>query len=213
MHPIITALTHNFERHYANLMQTHQEQSKQMGFRDQSAQFVRFAQLLRLTFDWKQQFSINDLGCGAGDLYSFLKGQNLHFHYSGYDMLPLMVLEAEKRFQKEEQARFFHLAHTSDMEPADIVFASGIFNLKYDAPDVGWQDYIEKTLVEMFKKSNKALVFNALTTYSDPHKQATELHYSNPLELFHFCKTNLASNVVLYHDYGHYDFTIAVTKD
>lgn len=212
MHPTIAQLNNSFEKHYSNLIQSHQEPSKQMGYRDQSAQYARFAQLLRVPFDLNQPFTINDLGCGAGDLYPFLKARNLNFQYRGYDMLHLMVQEAKNRFQKVENASFFHLTNVTDMEPADFVFASGIFNLKYDATPAAWQDYIEKTLLEMHQKANKAIIFNVLTSYSDAHKQAAELHYSSPQDLFHFCKTHLSANVALYHDYGHYDFTIMVLK-
>lgn len=45
MQPSIAQLSYSFEKHYAHL--------------------------LRVPFDWKQPFTINNLGCRAGDLYPF----------------------------------------------------------------------------------------------------------------------------------------------
>ncbi len=54
------------------------------------------------------------------------------------------------------------------------------------------------------------MAFNALTTYSDPEKQRSELYYADPLQLFDYCKRNLSRDVALLHDYELFDFTIVV---
>jgi hypothetical protein len=55
------------------------------------------------------------------------------------------------------------------------------------------------TIKKMYEVCGKGVAFNAMSTYVD--FQADDLYYSDPLEIFDYCKRNLTRKVVLRHDY------------
>lgn len=182
-----------------------------MGWRDRQAQWVRFRQLLRI-IDPAGSFSINDLGCGSGDLVQLLEAQfPHHFKYTGYDALPEMISEARKQY-KMTSVLFRTLTNYEEMETADYCVASGIFNVRNSSSDEAWLSYILTTLHAMNETTTRGFAFNALTTYSDHDRMRSELYYADPLFLFDYCKKNFSRNVALLHDYGIFDFTVLVRK-
>ncbi len=182
-----------------------------MGWKSLHAQNVRFQQLTR-SFSLKYGDSVNDLGCGIGNFYGYLKQEfpGLDLRYAGYDMIGDMISEASKKFQNDQRAAFFKIETVQDIKPADYTFASGIFNLKFSISEKQWLSYILETIRTMSLNSSKGISFNCLTSYSDKEFMREELYYPDPLFIFDFCKKEISRNVALYHDYNEYDFTIAV---
>ena len=95
----------------------------------------------------------------------------------------------------------------------DYCLLSGVFN--NTMPDN--ITFMKETLKKMFDASNKGIAFNALSTYVD--YQDKDLYYSNPVEIFDFCKTTLGNKVVLRHEYQTkpnvmpFEYTVYVYKD
>ena len=88
--------------------------------------------------------------------------------------------------------------------------ASGIFNVKQDAPDDDWRQYLLETVADLGRLSTRGFAFNALTTYSDPERRRADLYYADPLELFDYCKRHVSKLVSLIHDTPLYEFTLIV---
>jgi SAM-dependent methyltransferase len=186
--------------------------AKGVGWKNEEAQQVRFAQLAKV-IQTGNEYSINDLGCGVGDLIKFMRTYTSHkFIYRGYDLLEDMIQKAENIYKNEESCHFFHIKDTAEMQQSDYTVASGIFNIRYSASDAEWLSYILATIEQMHLKSSKGFAFNALTTYSDKEYMQEYLYYSDPLFLFDYCKKNFSKNVALLHDYNQYDFTIITRK-
>jgi predicted TPR repeat methyltransferase len=186
--------------------------AKGVGWKNEEAQTVRFAQLIKV-IETPDGYSINDLGCGVGDLVAFLRSQTSHhFTYRGYDLLDDMIDRARNIYKNEEHCSFFHIKDTAEMQQADYVVASGIFNIRYAVSDAEWLAYILSTLEQLHQKSSGGFAFNALTVYSDKEYMQDYLYYADPLFLFDYCKKNFSKNVALLHDYNQYDFTIIVRK-
>lgn len=182
-----------------------------MGWRDRQAQWVRFRQLVKI-IEPAGSFTINDLGCGSGDLIQMLKEEFPdRFEYTGYDALPEMISEARKRY-KGSSISFRALTNYDEIKPADYSVASGIFNVRNSSSDEAWLSYILTTLHAMSDTSTRGFAFNALTSYSDHDRMRSELYYADPLFLFDYCKKNFSRNVALLHDYGIFGFTILVRK-
>ena len=186
--------------------------AKGMGWKDDTSQLVRFEQILKIVRP-DENFSLNDLGCGSGDIIHLLDSEfEGRYSYTGYDALPEMVSAARKQFGGHPDVSFREISDYKEMSTADYSIASGIFNVRNDIGDEEWRAYILQTLKAMSAASRKGFAFNALTSYSDAHLMRRELYYSNPLELFDYCKINFSKNVALLHDYDLYDFTILVKK-
>jgi cyclopropane fatty-acyl-phospholipid synthase-like methyltransferase len=138
-----------------------------VGWKNEAAQQIRFDQLAKI-IEPCPGFTINDLGCGVGDFYTYLTAtQQMDFHYYGYDMLKSMVDSANTRFGTSENAHWIKIDNAHELLPADYTIASGIFNLKYTIEESEWKDYIIETLHQMDAKSKRGFAFNMLTIYSD----------------------------------------------
>lgn len=200
-----------FESFYRDKLDTKETNAEKVGWKNETAQHVRFEQLLRI-IDTRLPFSINDLGCGLADCYEFLDGKHLHFSYYGYDVMLDMVDQAKKRLRDRNNAQLFLIERSSEILVNDFTIASGIFNIRFANNDEEWRTYILSTLSSMNEKSKIGFAFNMLSLYSDQHMRKSELFYGDPLYFFDYCKRNFSSNVSLLHDYGQYDFTIIVRK-
>ena len=178
-------------------------------WKSRAAQYNRFRELLKVA-DFSAPFSIIDYGCGDGELVRFLQTVNADFQYFGFDVSPQMVETARREFAASKNCLFS--TRLEDFPAADYIVASGVFNLKFDASDEDWKEYIEATIAEMKALSYKGFAFNALTAYSDVELRRADLFYADPLYWFDFCKRNVSRFVSLLHDYPEYDFTIIVRK-
>jgi len=172
-------------------------------------QIERFFQLSRL-IDGEERFSVNDLGCGYGSYYEYLKSKYSAFDYQGIDVSSSMISSAVRRNIKESNASF--VVADKPTRVADYSIASGIFNVKQERSNDEWWDYISDTLKLLNEHSSKGFSFNCLTSFSDKERMKDYLYYANSMELFEFCKINFSRNVALLHDYDLYEFTIIVRK-
>ncbi len=195
--------------YYQKRLQEHGATAEGVGWNGAVAQEVRFAQLCRVI--QHDSFSVNDLGCGTGDLAGYLRTRYQQARYLGLDVMPAMIDAAKTRFN-DRQTRFRLIKAYDALPEADYTLASGIFNLKFDKSTAQWKQYILRTLQRMNRASQFGFAFNALTKYSDKPKMKRELYYADPLWLFDFCKLHFSRNVALLHDYDLFGFTILVKK-
>jgi SAM-dependent methyltransferase len=202
-------------REYYRTRMDHADTSRKVGWKNDAAQSIRFAQLAKvIDVALGESISINDLGCGLGDFAGFLSSIGLRdCDYCGYDLLDAMVEGATELYGPTPKRRFVKIEVASDMRLADYTVASGIMNLKFGIPEHEWLNYVLEIMNVMNAKSKRGFAFNALTKYSDKEHMKDELFYADPCVLFDYCKRKLSSNVALLHDYREYDFTIICRKD
>lgn len=167
---------------------------------------LRYEQILKVAGTEGGPFEILDYGCGYGGLLGYLKKKKIVTKYKGYDISEDMVASASHLFP---EASF---ASSLGDQKSDFVVASGIFNVRLQATDQDWHDYVLETLGRFDQIAVKGFSFNCLSTYSDIPKRRDYLYYADPLALFDHCKRRYSKNVALLHDYGLYEFTILVRK-
>jgi SAM-dependent methyltransferase len=194
-------------RYYGEKVLAHGPTPRGVDWRDQESQRVRFAQLLRIA-ERAPTLEILDYGCGYGALVDELERDGRSFSYIGYDIAPEMVAEARRlhpdlEFTTERDA----------LVPTEYVVASGILNVKLDAPDEEWREHVLAAVADLDALSSRGFAFNALTSYSEPEKMRDDLYYPDPRELFDLCKRSYSRHVALLHDYGLWEFTLLVRKD
>jgi SAM-dependent methyltransferase len=172
-----------------------------------ASQELRFHQLARL-WEGDAGASILDYGSGYGALAAWLRRREHTGTYVGFDVSRQMTAAAEREMRAAAGVRF--TAERDTLEPADYAVASGIFNVKTDATDTAWRDYVRGTIADLASLGRRGFAFNALTLYSDVDKRRPDLHYADPLELFDHCKRTYSRFVSLLHDYPLYEFTLLV---
>ena len=153
--------------------------------------------------------TVNDLGCGYGAMFDFLKDTPVMRggRYFGYDICEAMIKAAQKRI-RDPRAEFILSPHPT--HEADYAFAGGTYNLKNNADDGAWNAYIKKNLVELWKGTRKGLAFNMLNTESGLRQK--DLYYGDSKDFLDFCSRTLSPNVTLLDNHPLSDWTILVRR-
>lgn len=192
--------------YYERKLEQHGPTPAGVDWNSQASQELRFAELARL-WEGDRTASILDYGCGYGALLPWLRARGHAGAYTGFDVSARMTAEAE-RLSAASGVRF-----TTDrpaLEPSDYAVASGVFNVKMDASDERWLEYVLAGIADLASLSRRGFAFNALTSYSDPGKRRGDLYYADPLALFDHCNRTWSRFVTLVHDYPLYEFTLVV---
>lgn len=176
-------------------MQVFGANHKAVAWRDPIRQFRRFqvfSGLMTSVEDAAGHTSVNDLGCGYGAMFqAFADLPPLkNGKYIGYDISEEMLSAARKRI-RDLRASFIH-SHIAT-EEADYSFVSGTYNMKLDADDDPWREYIEDNLIQLWSKSKRALGFNMLSSLN-PRREQT-LYYADPEHFTEFCRRNISPNL------------------
>jgi SAM-dependent methyltransferase len=174
-----------------------------------------------------------DVGCGIGDLWTYLVKRRIAVDYTGVDILEKMVNEARKRHPgvKFVQADIFtagtreqgigtspssSIPNPSSSIPSpnslfpipflsDVVFCSGAFNLNLGNN----LQFLPHAIGRMCELSRRYVVFNLLH-----RRAATETHryfYSDPADVRRLL-TSPACDVRIIDDYLPNDFTVICRK-
>lgn len=195
--------------YYSAKLAENGETPRGVDWNGEESQLLRFAQLSKIVSP-ANKFSLNDLGCGYGALFDYLKSHYQSFSYNGLDVSAEMISASCRRYSNETNAQF--CIGSKPLEIADYGIASGVFNVRLGRGDAEWQEYLETTLEILDQTSQRGFAFNCLTSYSDKDKMRDYLYYADPCILFDLCKRRYSPNVALLHDYGLYEFTILVRK-
>ncbi|MBK9161511.1 MAG: class I SAM-dependent methyltransferase [Nitrosomonadales bacterium] len=167
--------------------------------RTQLMRFLAFAQLARL-----EGSSILDIGCGTGDFFEFLKHQEIHADYTGFDISPAMVERCQERFPDARFVSGDFLAWMPN-RTFDYTVAIAIHNIKAE----GARDILEATLRRQFELSDKAAHMSILSNrYEgfDSHIQAWD-----PMEILELAQS-ITPYVVFRHDYLPHDFSLTLFR-
>ena len=205
----INNILSNVNQYYTQKIQQYGATAQGVDWNSLESQYIRFEQLLKVC-NLREHFSLMDYGCGYGALLPYMVDKGYQFKYYGFDISKAMINQAKINNMNYKNCLFF--SDESNLIPVDYSLASGIFNVKTNAGNQEWVNYIITTLHKINSLSNKGFSFNILTKYSDPEYMRSNLYYADPCYFFDYCKQNFSRNVALLHDYNLYEFTIIVKK-
>jgi len=175
--------------------------ARSLGWRDDNSQHLRFKALADIGN--MAACSVLDIGCGYGDLYSYLDRKYPDIKYTGIDQMEEFLTVAIKRYGHLSQARFLYGDFTSvNLPMADYVLASGSLNYFNNEPG-----FIYRMIHKLFSTCNLAFGFNLL---SDIVPLGLLVAY-DVNTIVNYCR-KLSSNVILQQDYSDDDFTIWMYK-
>jgi SAM-dependent methyltransferase len=186
---------------YAERWEQYGYDTRSLGIGSRESQEVRFAVLAQMAD--LQGASILDVGCGFGDLQTYLETRGIAARYSGLDLQPAFIEEARRRHPKSE----FHCADIEGFEPAkhfDFVFVSGTFNVKFRDDQEAW---VFGMLRKLFSLAERGVGINLLSTYYDPGHYRDDMFYVSPERAFAEAQA-ITRRVTLRHDYLPHDFTL-----
>ncbi len=151
----------DLKEYYGKNLSVNGAGAKGVGWKNEEAQRVRFEQLVKVVAG-PEPFSLNDLGCGTGDLIALLDERFGQYAYYGYDVLAEMIELATRQYGNRPNASFSVITGASDMQEADYSVASGIFNLRYGTADEEWLQYILDSIGWLNRKSRMVFDLNEL---------------------------------------------------
>lgn len=171
---------------------------KSVGWGDIESQRLRFKILTEIAALSGQR--ICDLGCGFGDLYSYLKEHFKNIEYLGIDLSEKLIGEARDRYPKTVfEVR--DILKELPQEKFDYVLSSGALSFKMKSHE----KYIERMLEAMMAMSTKGVAVNFLSSYVD-YKLDKNFHLS-PEKAIKMGR-QLTRFVAVRHDYPLYEFTM-----
>ena len=174
------------------------------GWSSVESQHLRFDYLCR-DFDLNGK-SILDVGCGKGDLVTYLRNKNVNFsQYTGIDLAQEMINLCNDKIK--DQHTKFHQGTVFDtpIDGIDIALLSGSLSYRYESAVAD----AKATLEILFSASTIGVALNFLSKKVDYELDKNQ-HYDPSMVLE--WALNLSNNVTLYHDYPLYEFTLVVKK-
>ncbi len=177
----------------------------------QAEQTLRFQTMLNLL---EPSFpgcgmSVNDLGCGYGAFFLYLRDHPAlaKGKFYGYDLCQEFIDDATQTISDPRAS--FHLSSYA-LHQADYSFASGTFNFKGPQEEAEWNFYIKDSLRQLFKKTGKAMVFNLLDRATT--NKHDWLYYADPDDFYEFCRKALPGHAKLQMNPEICGFTICITR-
>lgn len=155
--------------------------------------------------------TICDYGCGFGYLYQYIKNfpNGLKLDYTGVDMLPEFINQCKEKYK---DANFFVVDSDEHVgKNYDIVFSSGVFNIKTDDNSEISKKYAFERIRYLFEITNDVFICDFLSDFVD-FKQSNSQHFSVQ-EIADFCVKNLGRKFQIRHDLLPYEFTLIVHKN
>jgi len=151
--------------------------------------------------------SLLDVGCGFGDLYSWLHGAGLTVSYTGIDLSP-EILETAARMNPGLDFRCGELFDFDwSAQSFDWVLLSGTLNWELD--DDG--DYERRLIRRMFDICRRGVAFNMLDLRHYKTTAMGEMKAHDPAAMLAFCQT-ITPDCSVQADYLPDDFTIYMQR-
>ena len=182
---------------------------------DEKGQRLRFDILSRIMEGAGGSVIVNDLGCGYGAFFQFLKDRPVLKDglYLGYDISEFMV-EKATRLNDDSRAKFVQVLIATWR--ADYSFASGTYNMRMDTDPLEWAEYVRSSLVQLWSASERGLAFNMLADEEAIRRgkpRQDDLYYARSQEYLDFCRRELSPHSTLVDDYPLAEWTIQVNRE
>lgn len=206
------ALRARVARYYTGTLAEHGPTPRGVDWSCRPTQELRFVQLLRLC-DFREAFSLNDVGCGYGALLGFIRRRHpeAQVDYHGTDLSEDMVNEARRLLARQPRRRHAQFS-VADACPrsADYSVASGIFNVRLDESEAAWEEFVRDTLRAMASSSRRGFAVNFLASLPAGVAGIPQLYRTTPAEWVAWCERSLGGQVTALDRYGMREFTLLV---
>lgn len=147
-----------------------------------------------------------ELGCGYGAYLEHLRHAGYAGRYVGIDIAPEMIGAALAQFPEDR----FEVGDAP--VPADVVVASGIFNVRGGNDVDAWSVHMDATVDAMWSAAGRGLVFNVLTTDSVPGDRAEDFHYVDVDEFVASLDRLPEATIETRRDFGTHELTVFVYR-
>ncbi|MBN1166304.1 MAG: hypothetical protein JXA44_04145 [Methanospirillaceae archaeon] len=201
---------------YLNKFLRYGDSPKALSWNDEKTQEIRF-NLISDLFKHENNipFSIHEVGCGLAHYLEYLSHRYPQALYSGSDIVP-EFLEYNKKKYPDKQFFLDNIAsEKSDsvlsFMDVDYYCLNGTFHTKEENSVHEWENFIFKSIKNMFTLAKKGIAFNFLTSNSDYYDSS--LYYANPAEIITWCLRNCSRFISIRHDLPLFEFFVYIYKE
>jgi len=152
--------------------------------------------------------AVLDVGCGYGDLRSYLRSTGWNGRYTGIDINPTLVDEGKRRTPGID-LRVVDLQE-SHLEAGGFDWCVSFHVLTSDTEEVSFIAHLEQMLGAMWALCHKGIVFNQLSPLVD---YVNPVHARIPIGQVVDVVTKLTRRFTVKHDYMPFEYAIYAYKD
>jgi SAM-dependent methyltransferase len=154
--------------------------------------------------------SIVDVGCGFGDLLSFLRERGWAGNYWGIDLIPEFIDIARQR-HREDRLGHFECSNLIDatVPDADWVVALGIFNHGLQTGNLA---FVRQALKRMWGWAGVAVTADFLSASVSDDRRRADLEYYDVGAVVEAGR-DLSPRLLLRHDYMPFEFMLTAWRD
>lgn len=166
---------------------------------------IRYKQLVE-DIDFHNK-TVLDVGCGFGDIISFIKAKSKEFYYTGVDVVPEFIKTASEKYPAHKFTKRDYFGNPMQKK-FDIILTSGTLNSSSKNAIL----YRKKAIKTLWEHTNQVLAFNMAGGYPQPEsKKGGRVFYANSLEVLQYC-LEFTSKLIFKHHYHKKDFTVIMYK-
>jgi SAM-dependent methyltransferase len=164
------------------------------GFRQQT-RFEIITNEIR-SLDQDRSISVCDLGCGYGAFAEYLgyKTTPKISNYLGLDISSEVIKFCQSNYDYP-WAKFEKANNLKDK--MDYIVMSGTFNYAATSDVKKWEAYLYKNLVQCFKNTNRAMIFNLQLSDGSAKIGKKNIYYANSAKIAEFCKAKFGNCKVI----------------
>lgn len=210
------------KNHHAQMFKVHGATARGVDWGDEQELIFRYDKMLAVIqkdfYERHSYPSLLDVGCGWGGLLGRANQRNIHFNYTGIDIVADLIDYARGEFV---ESRFIHgdIFDMPEEDSYDFVVCNGLLTQKHSISIPAMEIYSKKLIRKMFDKCRHGLAFNMMSTRVN--FMVNNLYYQNPSELLSWLLTEISPRVCLDHGYSSlasgrgklYDYTVYIYKD
>ena len=205
-------ITQDQRNHWKSMAYSNAGSVAAVGSESLAHKHLRYEKLLALIPD-KNNFTLHEVGPGVCDFYGYLKSSYPNASsivYSASEITSEYCDIARKTYPGIEIYNRDILSGGAADEKYDYLILSGVFHQLGNASHRHWIEYMQELLLTAWGLTNKALVFNVLTSYADFYKPGN--FYANLTELQCYVVRRLSRFLKMDCSYPLFEATISVFR-
>ena len=183
--------------------------SRTLGW-NKDCQWVRFEALIE-GIRIEEIHSILDVGCGFGDLLTFLRDRGWRGRYTGIDLVREFTEAAEDLHRDDPGAQF--ICGDWQALPAgfksDAAVAIGIFNHRVEQGNLS---FVRETIAAMWDATDTLVICDFLSDSADADRRQDHLYYADPAELYRLA-SEYSRRSMIHHAYMPFEFQLKIWHD
>lgn len=206
--------------YYSELYLQYGQDERSLGW-TKNKQNIRFHELIKhiLMKNRTAQVSLLDIGCGFGDLYTYIRANKLPISYYGIDIMPDFIEIAQKNH--EDIRDNFLLAEFLEWKENEMtkrlpmkwdwIVESGFFGHKLFETEEEMYDYIYRVMKKGMELCEVGICFDFLSDKVDYRTSQNDFHAS-PEKILEMAY-GFSRNVVLDNSTMPFEFNITIWKN